>query len=470
MKIKNKYSFILFLSLIALNSIGQPDTIMKLSYANFLQLVKQNHPLAKQADLITKSADAGTLLARGGFDPKFFYEFNNKFFDSKNYYQIGNGGFKIPTWFGLEFKAGYEKNQGTYLNPENTIPNQGLLYSQISLPLLQGLIIDERRAALNQAKLFQELSVYDKINAINELLYKAGKAYWDWQLSFANLKINEDAVTLSQERFDAIRKSSILGDRPSIDTVEAVIQMKDRFITFQQSLMDYKTKSLLLSNYLWLENNIPIELTNKTIPELAIAYYEEENKLYSRIAKMDSLINIHPNIKMYDFKLKQLTIEKKFKQDKLKPSLNVNYNPLFNSENLNVGYQNNYKWGMTVGFPIFLRKERGELQLTKIKIENTTYENMNKRNELMNKIKATVNEFNIYKNQIDVYSKNVFNYELLWKSERRLFDSGESSLFMINSREVSYINAQIKLNEIINKNKKAALDIEYSLGLLNSIY
>ncbi len=470
MKIKNKYSFILFLSLIALNSIGQPDTIMKLSYANFLQLVKQNHPLAKQADLITKSADAGTLLARGGFDPKFFYEFNNKFFDSKNYYQIGNGGFKIPTWFGLEFKAGYEKNQGTYLNPENTIPNQGLLYSQISLPLLQGLIIDERRAALNQAKLFQELSVYDKINAINELLYKAGKAYWDWQLSFANLKINEDAVTLSQERFDAIRKSSILGDRPSIDTVEAVIQMKDRFITFQQSLMDYKTKSLLLSNYLWLENNIPIELTDKTIPELAIAYYEEENKLYSRIAKMDSLINIHPNIKMYDFKLKQLTIEKKFKQDKLKPSLNVNYNPLFNSENLNVGYQNNYKWGMTVGFPIFLRKERGELQLTKIKIENTTYENMNKRNELTNKIKATVNEFNIYKNQIDVYSKNVFNYELLWKSERRLFDSGESSLFMINSREVSYINAQIKLNEIINKNKKAALDIEYSLGLLNSIY
>ena len=470
MKIKNKYSFILFLSLIALNSIGQPDTIMKLSYANFLQLVKQNHPLAKQADLITKSADAGTLLARGGFDPKFFYEFNNKFFDSKNYYQIGNGGFKIPTWFGLEFKAGYEKNQGTYLNPENTIPNQGLLYSQISLPLLQGLIIDERRAALNQAKLFQELSVYDKINAINELLYKAGKAYWDWQLSFANLKINEDAVTLSQERFDAIRKSSILGDRPSIDTVEAVIQMKDRFITFQQSLMDYKTKSLLLSNYLWLENNIPIELTDKTIPELAIAYYEEENKLYSRIAKMDSLINIHPNIKMYDFKLKQLTIEKKFKQDKLKPSLNVNYNPLFNSENLNVGYQNNYKWGMTVGFPIFLRKERGELQLTKIKIENTTYENMNKRNELTNKIKATVNEFNIYKNQIDVYSKNVFNYELLWKSERRLFDSGESSLFMINSREVSYINAQIKLNEIINKNKKTALDIEYSLGLLNSIY
>ena len=47
---------------------------------------------------------------------------------------------------------------------------------------------------------------------------------------------------------------------------------------------------------------------------------------------------------------------------------------------------------------------------------------------------------------------------------------GKTSLFMINSREMSYINAQLKLNEIINKNKKAALDAEYSFGLLNTIY
>jgi outer membrane protein TolC len=175
-------------------------------------------------------------------------------------------------------------------------------------------------------------------------------------------------------------------------------------------------------------------------------------------------------VKIYDYKLKQLSIEKKFKQDKLKPILNVNYNPLFNADNLSVGYQNNYKWGVTVGFPIFLRKERGDLQLTKIKIATTNYDNLNKRNELLNKVKATLNEYNNYKNQADIYTKNVSNYERLWQAEKQLFDSGESSLFMINSREMNYINAQLKLNEIINKNKKAALDTEYSFGLLNTIY
>ena len=178
-----------------------------LSLNNFLQLVKRNHPLAKQAGLIIKFAEANTLAARGGFDPKLFYEFNNKFFDSKNYYQLGNGGFKVPTWFGMEFKAGYEQNQGAYLNPENTTSNKGLMYSQISLPLLQGLMIDERRSTLKQAKLFQELSVFEQINTLNELLYKAGKTYWDWHLSFASLQVFQNALSLSQERFDAVKRT-----------------------------------------------------------------------------------------------------------------------------------------------------------------------------------------------------------------------------------------------------------------------
>ena len=88
----------------------------------------------------------------------------------------------------------------------------------------------------------------------------------------------------------------------------------------------------------------------------------------------------------------------------------------------------------------------------------------------MNKTRASINEFNNYKNQVTIYGKNVNNYERLWQSEKRLYDAGETSLFMINSREMSYINAQLKLNELINKTKKAALEAEYSFGVLNMNY
>ncbi len=460
----------MMLLLVKFQGIAQEKNLNTLSLENYLKLVKQNHPLAKQAQNITESAEANALMAKGGFDPKLFYDFKNKFFDNKNYYSLGEGGFYIPTWFGLEFKGGFEKNEGYYLSPENYTPDNGLLYSQVSLPILQGLIIDERRTTLKQAKIFKELSFYEKINALNELLYKAGKAYWDWYLAYSNLKVYENAVELSQIRFDGIVKTFILGDRPAIDSVEANIQLQDRIINLQQARLDYKTKSLLLSNFLWLENEIPIELNENITPDINSQQQDEFNVFYQRVETIDSLINLHPSLRVYDFKIKQLKVEEKFKKEKLKPNLKLNYNPLFSADRLDIGFENNYKWGLSLSYPILLRKERGDLKLTKIKIENTVFDNKVKRLELLNKTKAGINEYNNYKLQTAIYTKNVGNYEQLWLSEKKLFDNGESSLFMINSRETSYLNAKLKLNEIINKNKKAALETTYSSGLLTSLY
>lgn len=210
MKHLNKFCFVLMFIVLSINTYSQIDSNLKLSFNNYLQIVKHNHPLVKQADIITKSAAANTLMSRGSFDPKLFYEFNNKFFENKNYYELQNAGLKIPTWYGIEIKTGFEQNMGMYLNPENTTPVQGLSYAQISVPLLQGLIIDERRSTLLQARIFEQQSNFDKILTVNEILYKAGKAYWEWQLAYSNLSIFENAVKLSQIRFDAIKKTSSL--------------------------------------------------------------------------------------------------------------------------------------------------------------------------------------------------------------------------------------------------------------------
>lgn len=469
----NMKKIILYISIFIISTASalSQDTLSKLDIFLFMHYVKQNHPVVKQANLMKDFAEAGSLIAKGNFDPKLYYDLNNKYYDSKNYYELQKGGFKIPTWFGIEISGGYERNNGTFLNPENTVPLSGIIYSQISLPVLQGLLIDERRTILKQAKLFTELSNYEKNNIINELLYKAGKSYWDWHLAYLNLKVYEEAVILSQVRFEAIKKTALIGDRPPIDTIEANIQLQDRILNYQQALMDYRTKGLFLSNYLWLENDIPIELTEKTVPEISSKSNSQlDTYLVKSIAKIDSLINEHPSLKVYEFKLQQLYIEKQLKKEKLKPTLNFTYNPLFTPENISYNYENNYKWGMSFSFPVFLRKERGELKMTKTKIENTKLEALNKQNELSNKVKASINELNTYKVQIETYSRNVESYEKLWNSEKKLFESGESSLFMVNNREMSYIHSRIKLNELTNKYHKSELETKYSFGQLNNMY
>jgi hypothetical protein len=83
----------------------------------FYEVVLKNHPLAKQARLETKFGEKAILSAQGGFDPKAYTQSLQKNFNSTAYYNLLNAGLKVPTWYGLEFKGGFESNQGSYLNP-----------------------------------------------------------------------------------------------------------------------------------------------------------------------------------------------------------------------------------------------------------------------------------------------------------------------------------------------------------------
>ena len=68
--------------------------------------------------------------------------------------------------------------------------------------------------------------------------------------------------------------------------------------------------------------------------------------------------------------------------------------------------------------------------------------------------------------QIRLYTKTVEDYAALLAGERRLFNGGESSLFMINSREKGFIGAELKMVELVTKNRKAILKIQFALGQL----
>lgn len=471
MPVRNKYLISLFLSLISLQLSAQTDSLIRFSFNDFLKTVKYYHPVARQAGLIINNADNNTLAARGLFDPKFYYQFENKYFKETDYYKLSNGGFKIPTWYGVDFNIGYENSGGNFLNAQNVLPANGLYFAQVSLPLLQGLIIDDRRATLRKALLFRDMAEFERLKILNELLANAGKTYYDWQLSYSNLQVYLSAKNIAQERFYAVRRSFELGDRPAIDTVESLILLQERIVSLQNAELDYRVKSYLMSGYLWIENNIPVELTGKTIPETELPVpYELRNEVNMDRSMIDSMLNMHPELRVYDFKLKQYEVEQKLKQDKLKPNLSLKYNPLYDADNVILGSFNNYEWGLSLAFPLFLRKERGELRKTRVEMESIRMETFYKRNNLANAIKARMAEAESLSGQFGNYLDAVGNYEKLWLSEKKLFSLGESSLFMINTREMNYINARLKLNDIYIKGRKSILELKYAMGQIATLY
>ncbi len=143
----------------------------------FYQLVVKNHPLSKQANLELEYGRVSVLKAKGSFDPKVFNNLNQKYYNSTQYYSLLDAGLKVPTWYGLELKTGFENNRGTYIDNQEKSPQGGLWYGGASLTLGQGLFIDQRRAELAKSKIFQQSTVFERQLQLNELIYEAGYAY-----------------------------------------------------------------------------------------------------------------------------------------------------------------------------------------------------------------------------------------------------------------------------------------------------
>lgn len=443
---------------------GAPPDSVAFSFNDFMLQVAAHHPLALQADLLLETGEAAVLKARGGFDPKAGTEVYQKYFDNKQYYSLINGGLKVPTWFGLEFKGGLEQNTGAFLNPESTLPSAGLWYAGITVPIGRGLFIDERRAMLRQAQVFQDMTEQDRLITVNDLLYDAAKAYWYWTGNYQNRQILADAVEAARIRFEAVKQAARFGDRAAIDTLEAGIQLQNLQVSLQATEIEYFKASMYLSTFLWLDGVLPMEVGDGTFP-VDITNPIPEWLQPALLPNTAGIVNAHPEIRFYGLKLDELDIERRWKAEQLKPRIDLSYNPI--TENIGgnpiTGFSpENYTWGLSFSMPLLLRKERGDLALTKIKMENTYLQREQKTLDLSNKINAYYNEWNISNDQIVIFEQAVADYNTLWQAEIRLFDNGESSLFLINSRQQSYITALQKLNEFRVKNKIAVSGLNWS--------
>lgn len=455
-------------------SLARPEK--QLSRTDFFELIKAYHPVARQAGLLSDQARAQLRSARGGFDPKLYSDIDQKRFKDSEYYHLAEYGLKVPTWFGIEAKAAYEWNSGQYLNPQNNVPSDGLGVVGISMPLGQGLFLDERRAALKQAKIFQEAADFQRLQILNDLLLDAAKAYWEWAQAYEQVMLLEDAVDLAQIRFEGVVQSYEQGDKPAIDTLESFILVQDRQVGLLDAKVSMQNAQLMVSNYLWYENDLPLELEPGVSPDrLNNLPYQTDLPAAIADSVIQARINAHPVLIQYNYQLQQLDVERRMKIEKLKPKLNVNYNLITTGTSFEGGddfpdpyYNQNYKFGISASLPLLFREGRGGLGQTKIKIEQTNLKLDQKRLELVNKVRSYQNELAGLNEQILIYEDAVANYQRMLDGENVKFKNGESSIFLINSREVKLLDAQNKLVALKTKYRKALAGVSWALGQLPS--
>ena len=151
----------------------------------------------------------------------------------------------------------------------------------------------------------------------------------------------------------------------------------------------------------------------------------------------------------------------------LLPKLDIGYYYLSEPSYFDNYRLEDYKIGLNFSFPIFLRKERGTLNLAKLKLQDSQLDLNLERLQLDNKVKAGRVEINTLQNQITITNTLVEDYFKMLQSEERLFSFGESSLFLINSRENSLITSQISKINLENRYLNSFASLFKIMRILN---
>ncbi len=254
-----------------------------------------------------------------------------------------------------------------------------------------------------------------------------------------------------------------------LDTLEARVQMQNLLIGKMEAEANWQKQSLQLNAFVWDDNLEsygsltaiqPPVISVRTIPP-PLEWASSDQSRFS-----------HPYIDQLTFEAQEIELQKQWAVERRKPSVQLQYIPLAEAVGPSVWNQfslNNYKWGLEVKLPVLFRKERADIQLAKIRAQENRFELADKKANLHSKVTASFAVWKNYQEQYQILETLVAQYKQLYEAEITLFISGESSLFMVNLREQTYLQSTLKWIDIAAKYNQALCQTHYFGGRMISL-
>ena len=255
-----------------------------------------------------------------------------------------------------------------------------------------------------------------------------------------------------------------------MDTTEAFIQMQNFMLLKNDAYMALNTAIFQMNNFIWDEKQMAQQLQDDIRPDTLVL--NETIQLQSLYNLLNESNTSNPFLLQYRYKLQGLEVERKLKFQQLLPEINAKanilnrgFNPIKNAAIPLL--ENNNKWGIAVKIPLFFRQGRGEYKIAKLKLEENGLYFKQKIIETENKIKNYYNLVTVLQIQIATANIALLNYNTLLKNELLRFSNGESSLFLVNSRENKLLEIKQKIIELQVKLLKATYTLNWAGGQLN---
>ena len=421
------------------------------------------HPLAQIAALTEARGPVQQQAAQGAYDPRLKGDYERKSYLGKEYFEYGQAGVEWQSPLGLRLGAGYYlPDEGIFINPERNVPAAGQAYLTAKLPLLQGLLTDEARIGVQRAEVAADRARQQARVLRNELRYDVTLRYTEWAYAYRVLTVAQTTEALVAQRLENTIGLVANGDKPGVDTLESRVALINQRLTVAQAEVDLTLARRELEALYW-----PLAERPAAIPA---------DLLLTLPALTDTLgwQGLHPELRELAFTITDLELERRLAREKEKPKLDVSYSLLGDGLDFGPEYPGSetpgvlsraYKIGATMSYPIGNRAARAKTELTELKVRETTAKLRDKRQQLYQKAESYWEAARTLAVQLAEVEELVRRTQLLLDAERTLFELGESTQFLLNSREQSLQKARLTRAKLRFSYQKAVVTYRYLLAI-----
>ena len=418
-----------------------PDAVLRSSALRFPSILESfEREAAARSDQLAADGAFDLMLEAEYYD-RFTGTFSGGFAEVKATQPIAPYGAKV---FGS-----YRLSDGRFPIYENIYnTNQvgefkvGALFS-----LLRDSRIDSRRFTIEDTRLAASQAGLDVLLVRLNVQHEALKSYWTWVAAGKEIAVYEELLEIAEARAIGLARRVQAGATPSIALTENEQNLIRRKTLLERAKRDFETASNSLSYYL---RDISGQLVIPTRAQLPS--YEVLEQLPDMQALLDmrrsDILEQRPELQDFRIAIERATNKVELRRNDLQPRLDASVElsrdfgavgdggPTFDSTDTVVG--------VTLTVPLQRREARGRLQRAEAELRELELRERRIADQIQVQLDNILTNLNAALRLADLADEEVKQATAMVAAERKRFSLGAGDFFLVNLREESAADAQIR--------------------------
>lgn len=399
-------------------------------------------PQVLEALARVRGAQGKLLSAEGAFDTVFSAGADQRmgYYDGT---EVGALVTKPLENTGGSVYGGYRISRGTFpiYENQNFTAEGGELKVGAVFALLRDRMIDDRRFGRLLAEGDIALADTERMMVAVGVQTRAIQAYNAWVVAGLRLKVYRDLLALARERQSGLKRQVEEGARPRIILTENEQNILRRQTLVAQSEQALAIAATTLSLYLRDADGRPVVVSPDRLPD-------NFGPPLPLPARPDAAIDKRPDVRMLDIRMRQASQRIALDRNSLLPKLDfkVEASNDFGGTGAGGSSFNGFdaKVGVTFSVPLEQRGARGRIAQTNAELDAF----QQRRRFLEDQIEADISGLGIAVENtarlVTLASDEAARANDMAEAERRRFAAGASDFFLVNVREESAADAQVR--------------------------